>query len=159
MKAVAPTLGAAPLGGTRSKTIATWLALLLGSFGVHRLYLYGLRDRLGWLHPWPTLLGLYGVRRMMVLGQDDPLSWLLIPVLGVMIAATMLMAILYGLTPDERWNERFNAGRAPSKSGWAAVIGVIVALAVGTIVLMSTIAFSGQRYFESQVEEARSISQ
>jgi len=36
---------------------------------------------------------------------------------------------------------------------------VIVALLVGATVLMSTIAFSGQRYFEYQVEAARQISQ
>jgi len=30
---------------------------------------------------------------------------------------------------------------------------------VGATVLMSTIAFSGQRYFEYQIEEGRKISQ
>ena len=44
-------------------------------------------------------------------------------------------------------------------SGWAAVIGVVVALLLGATVLMATIAFGGQRYFEYQVEEARKISQ
>ena len=39
------------------------------------------------------------------------------------------------------------------------MIGVILALLLGATVLMSTIAFSGQRYFEYQVEEARKISQ
>jgi hypothetical protein len=36
---------------------------------------------------------------------------------------------------------------------------VILALLVGATVLMSTIAFSGQRFFEFQIEEARKISQ
>ena len=36
---------------TKSKAVATWLALLLGVFGLHRLYLYGLRDKLAWLLP------------------------------------------------------------------------------------------------------------
>ena len=31
----------------RSKTLATWAALLGGSLGLHRFYLYGLRDRWG----------------------------------------------------------------------------------------------------------------
>ena len=41
----------------QSKTLATWIALLGGSLGLHRFYLHGLRDRWGWLHPLPTLLG------------------------------------------------------------------------------------------------------
>lgn len=144
---------------TRSKTLATWLALIGGGFGLHRFYLHGPTDRIGWLLPWPTFAGLYGVQRMLDLGQDDRLSWLLLPLLGLTLAGTMLTAIVYGLTPDEKWNARFNADAAPSRSGWGAVIGVIVALMVGAAVLMATIAFSGQRYFETQVEEARKISQ
>lgn len=134
----------------RSKTLATWAALLGGSLGLHRFYLYGLRDRWGWLHPWPTLVGLYGVLRMRELGQDDRLAWVLIPLLGLMLAGTMLAAIVYGLTPDEKWNARFNPGAPAPASGWAALIGVVLALAVGGGVLMATIAFSAQRYFESQ---------
>jgi hypothetical protein len=134
----------------RSKTLATWAALLGGSLGLHRFYLHGLRDRWGWLHPWPTLVGLYGVVRMRELGQDDRLAWVLIPLLGLMLAGTMLAAIVYGLTPDEKWNARFNPGAPAPASGWAALIGVVLALAVGGGVLMATIAFSAQRYFESQ---------
>jgi len=79
----------------------------------------------------------------------------------------MLQAIVYGLMPDDKWHARFNPGlvgqsdkaAALPDSGWGAVIGVILALLVGATVLMSTIAFSGQRYFEYQVEEAHKISQ
>lgn len=142
----------------RSKTVATWLAFLGGSLGAHRFYLHGTSDRLAWLHPWPTLAGLVGVRRMVELGQDDRLAWALIPLLGFMLAGTMLVAIVYGLTPDERWHARFNEGLPMRRSGWPAVFGVIFSLAVGAGILMATIAFSGQRFFESQVEEARQVS-
>ena len=143
----------------KSKTLATWLAFLGGSFGLHRFYLHGFKDWAGWLHPWPTLVGLYGVLRLRDLGQDDRLSWVLLPVLGLMLAGTMLTAIVYGLTPDEKWNARFNPQRRPTRSGWIAVFGVIAALSVGATVLIATIAYSGQRYFESQVEEGLKISQ
>lgn len=146
-------------GHYKSKTIATWLTLAFGSLGLHRFYLHGFRDRWGWLFPWPTLLGWYGVQRVREFGQDDRLSWALIPVLGLMIAGTMLVAIVYGLTPDEKWDARHNPGTAVQRTGWGAVIGVIVALMLGAGVLMATVAFSGQRYFEIQVEEARRISQ
>lgn len=143
----------------KSKTAATWLALLGGSLGLHRLYLHGLRDGLGWLHLLPTSLGVYGVLRMLELGQDDRVAWALIPVLGLVLAGSMLCAIVYGLTPDERWDARHNGGHASPRSGWLAVLGVIVALMVGATVLMATIAFASQRFFESQVEAARAISQ
>lgn len=135
----------------KSKTIATWLALLLGSFGMHRIYLFGLGDRLAWLHPLPTLLGLYGIQRMDLLGQDDRLSWLLMPLLGLMLVNAMICGIVYGLTPDEQWDARHNPGLPPRQTGWLAVIGVITCVMVGGICLMTTIAFSAQRYFENQV--------
>lgn len=132
----------------RSKTAATWLALLAGGLGAHRFYLHGRRDPLGWLLPLPTLLGLAGLQRMSAFGQDDRVAWLLIPLLGFTLAATMLSAILYGLTPDERWHARYNEGLAPRSSGWAAVIGVVLALMLGASLLMATLAFSLQHLAE-----------
>jgi hypothetical protein len=132
----------------RSKTLATWLAIIGGPLGLHRFYLNGWRDPLGWLHPWPSLIGLVGVLRMRALGQDDMLSWALIPLLGLMISIGMLYAIVLGLTPDERWAERYQ--QEPQATGWAPVLGVILALLVGGAVLMGTIAFGGEKYFEWQ---------
>jgi hypothetical protein len=142
----------------RSKTLATWLALVGGAVGAHRLYLHGLGDRWAWLHPWPTLAGLYGVQRVQALGQDDRLAWLLLPLLGLMVAQAALAAIVCGLTPDERWDARWNGGRASAASGWGAVLGVIAALAIGATALMATIAYSGQRFFEWQQLAAQSTN-
>ena len=36
---------------TKNKTLATWLAFLLGQTGLHRIYLFGFKDKLAWLHP------------------------------------------------------------------------------------------------------------
>jgi hypothetical protein len=143
---------------TQSKTLATWLAFLFGSLGLHRFYLRGWGDAWGWLHVPPTLLGAYGVNRMLELGQDDRLAWALIPLLGLSITASMVAAIVHGLTADELWNARFNPTAPPCTSGWGAVFGVLGALIVGATVMIATIAFSGQRYFESQIEEARALS-
>ncbi len=130
----------------RSKSVASWLALTVGSLGLHRIYLYGWRDRLAWLHPWPTLLGLLGVYRIRSLGLDDHLAWLLIPLLGLMLSQSMLMAIVHGLTPDERWAERFQQPLQPTR--WLPVLAAIAALLIGGTVLMGTLAFGGQMYFE-----------
>lgn len=147
----------------KNKTLAAWLAFLGGPFGLHRFYLHGLGDTLGWLLPIPTALGLYGVERARLYGLDDGLSWALIPLLGFTIAACALTAIVYGLTTAEKWNARFNAaapGDAPSgQTGWITIGAVVVSLLIGSTVLMASIAFSFQRYFEHQVEEGRKISQ
>ena len=144
---------------TKSKTLATWIALIGGAFGLHCFYLHGRRDPWGWLFPWPTLFGLHGVQRMREFGVDDRLAIWLVPLLGLMLAASMLMAIVYGLTPDEKWNARHNPGLAASPaSGWPVVIGVVIALLLGAGVLMATLAFSVQHYFEAQVAvQANSI--
>lgn len=147
-----------PSPGYKSKTLATWVALIGGSLGLHRFYLYGLGDRLGWLHPWPTLLGLVGLQRMRDLGQDDRIAWVLLPLLGLMLAGTMLQAIVWGLAPDDKWNARFNPAGPQHRSGWGVVIGVAAALMVGAGILMATIAFATQRYFESQMEPAGELA-
>lgn len=147
------------LGAYRSKTLATWLALLLGALGIHRFYLHGRSDWLGWLHPAPTLLGLYGVVRMRSLGQDDALAALLIPLLGLMLSQAMLCAIVYGLTPDERWDARHNPGGPVHDTRWGPVLAVIASLMIGGAVLLGTIAFSVQRFFEWQMVPAPAASQ
>ncbi len=138
---------------TRSKAIAAWLAVLGGIFGLHRMYLHGLADRWAWVQAACTGLGLLGLQRVQAHGQDDRLSWLLLPVLGLSIAAAMLAAIVCALTPDERWNQRFNTGREPSRTGWASVLAAIAALMIGGVALMGAIAYGGQKFFEWQLDE------
>jgi len=141
----------------RSKTIATWLGVIAGALGAQRFYLHGARDALAWLHLPPTAVGLWGAWRMNTLGQDDPLSWLLIPVLGVMLSISMLAAIVSALTPDARWDARYNPGRPPRQTRWGPVLGAVLALMIGGIVLMGTIAFAGQRFFEWQQMQAATV--
>jgi hypothetical protein len=136
----------------RSKTVATWIAVIAGALGGQRFYLHGPRDLAAWLHVPPTGAGLWGAWRMDTLGQDDRLAALLVPVLGLMLSWAMLSAIVAGLTPDARWDERHNPGLDPHATGWGPVLGTIVALMVGGVVLMGTIAFAGQRFFEWRQE-------
>ena len=134
----------------RSKTVATWLALVGGSLGLHRFYLRGARDGWAWLHPWPTLLGAYGFWRLRQWGVDDARGGLLVPLLGVMLAATMLQAIVYGLTSDERWAARYGTAPEGATPAWLVWTAVVIALAAGVSIAIATIAFTAQRYFESR---------
>ena len=147
----------------KNKTLATWLAFLGGPLGLHRFYLHGLTDPLGWLLPLPTALGVYGIEHVQQFGVDDHWSWLLIPLLGFTIAGCALRAILYALTPPERWNARYNptaaSEAAAGRTNWFTIAAIVAALMVGAGVLMASLAFSFQRYFEYQIEEARKISQ
>ena len=147
----------------KNKTLATWLTFWGGPLGLHRFYLKGMADPLGWLLPIPTALGVYGLQRVQAFGQDDLLSWWLIPLLGFNIAGCALNAIVYGLMGRERWNQRFNAEALPDHPAggthWLTIGGVAIALLVGTAILMSSIVFSLQRYFEYQIREAHTLSQ
>jgi len=147
----------------KNKTLASWLALVGGQLGIHRLYLHGLTDVWAWLHPMAAALGWWGVERVRLYGQDDQLAWALIPLLGFTLAGTALTAIYYGLMAPEKWNARHNRAAAPEspagKTNWLTMGAIVLALLFGTIALMSSIVFSFQRYFEYQVEEARKISQ
>lgn len=147
----------------KNKTLAAWLAFLGGPLGLHRFYLFGRHDWLGWLMPVPTLLGLYGFQRMRQFGVDDQLSWVLLPVLGFCLAACALTAIFYGLMTPEKWNARFNPKAASNalagQTNWLTIGAVVLSLLIGCTALLSGIALSFQHYFEYQIEVGRKISQ
>ena len=147
----------------KNKTLAAWLAFLGGPLGLHRFYLFGIWDTLGWMLPVPTALGIYGVQRVQEFGLDDVASWLLIPLAGFCFAGCALNAIVYALMTKEAWNAKFNPG-APEdavagQTNWMTIGAIVLSLLIGTTVLMSSIVFSIQRYFEYQIEEAQKISQ
>ncbi len=147
----------------KNKTLAAWLSIVGQPLGLQRFYLHGLNDIWGWLSPIPTALGIYGVRRAQSLGLDDHLSWVLIPLLGLIVAIGALSAIVYGLMSPEKWNARFNpnaaADAASGQTNWLTVGALVCSLLIGAGVLMASLAFSFQRYFEYQIEEAQKISQ
>jgi phosphate/sulfate permease len=147
----------------KSKTLAAWLAFLGGPIGLHRFYLHGAGDLVGWLLPIPTLAGGYGVLRMWFLGQNDALSWVLIPLLGFTIAGCCLMAIVYGLMTREEWNTKFNpradAEDTAGETRWATIFAIVLSLMIGATALLAGIAIGFQNYFQQQVEEGRKISE
>ncbi len=144
-----------------NKTLAAWLAFIGGPFGLHRFYLHGLSDWLAWLHPIPSALGIYGFQRVQQFGSDDHLSWILIPLAGLHFAHTALLAIVYGLQSREAWNGKRGLAEDSTEgsTSWATIFAVVGALLVGTTVLMASLVYSFQRYFEWSIEAARAISQ
>lgn len=136
----------------KNKTVAAWLAFVGGPLGLHRFYLRGPADLLAWVLLVPTGFGLYGVLRVRKNGIEDSLSWLLLPLLGFTIAGCALTAIVYGLMSTEKWNAWFNPSApldaAHGRTNWLTVGAIALSLLIGTTVLLSSIVFSFQRYFE-----------
>ena len=98
----------------KNKTLATFLASIFGGIGAHRFYLYGKKDKWAWIH-----IVLF------------PLS----------VFAGFIAALVFGLTPDEKWDAQHNAhsGRQ-SDSGWMVIILVVITFAGGAIALIAAIA-------------------
>jgi TM2 domain-containing membrane protein YozV len=146
----------------KHKTLAAWLALTLGSFGLHRFYLRGFGDWIGWLFPIPTALGWWGIDRAITFGQDDTLSWVLMPLLGISITISCLMGIVYALADRAAWNRRYNPEleeqALAGQTQWLTIGALIACLLVGTVAFMATLTFSFQRYFEHQVEAAKELT-
>jgi len=125
----------------RHKALAALLASLAGALGAHQLYL-GLR--LWWLPLAVTLVALSLIFGVETWYQTPPFFVLMVPVI-----AGFIHALVIALMPDERFDERFNAGQSRrNRSGWDAVLVAVATLFVGAIVLMTTIALLTQTYFE-----------
>lgn len=125
----------------RRKSLAALLAFLLGGLGAHRLYLG--RPR-WWLPLSVTALMLpllVGVRNWY---QSPAFFVLMMPVIAGFIEALAL-----ALTPDEKFDARFNAGsERRNDSGWDAVLVAIATLMVGATVTIAAIVLLFQTIFE-----------
>lgn len=144
----------------RSKTLTATLAFLFGSLGIHRFYLYGMRDLFGWAHVVGTLMGVPGALLLIATARTSALGWGLAVPGALSLLISLLTAIVYGLRPDQKWDTQFNAGaNKQSRSGWAVVFIVIFSLFIGALLLMAGLAVTFQTYFESQGDVARSLGQ
>ncbi len=119
----------------KNKTVATLLALLLGGFGIHRFYLKPGADRIGLLHL--CCLPVMGI----LYGAVKPHPFYMVLPLLVSYIVGFVEALVIGLTPDEKWDARYNqhSGRQ-SRSNWVLVLLLVVTMLVATTVLIGTIA-------------------
>lgn len=120
----------------KNKTLATALALVLGTLGAHRFYLHGAVDRLGLLHASSLPLA------ALLYSQVDGIHpfYAMLPLLVSGIAA-FIAALVIGVTPDDKWDARHNAGSGrQSRSNWPLAVLLVLTLLVGTTVLIGTIS-------------------
>lgn len=107
----------------KNKTVATLLASLGGTFGLHRFYLCGPRRLLPWLY----LL----------------FAWSLVPTF-----AGFIEALRFALTPDAKWDAKWNAASSKKNhSGWPVIMVAALTLFGSMVLFMTLISFGLGRYF------------
>ncbi|AMP11002.1 TM2 domain protein [Collimonas arenae] len=121
----------------KNKTCATFLATVFGSIGLHRFYLGGLKDKWGWLHLISLPLSLLAY---LLWRQDQLVPFLFAPlVISGLVAC--IESLVIGLTPDEKWDAKYNAHSGKkSDSSWFVILLVVLTLGVGAIALIGAIA-------------------
>jgi hypothetical protein len=120
----------------KNKTLTTFLALLLGSVGLHRFYLHGLADRWGWLHALSLPLSAL----LLLSNPELPLLVNTLPLVVSMLAASIETFVL-GLMPDEKWDAHYNpASGSETDSGWPVALMMVVNLFFGATLLLTVLA-------------------
>ncbi|MCC7006092.1 MAG: TM2 domain-containing protein [Ottowia sp.] len=137
-----------------SKTLAAILAALFGSFGLHRFYLYGWRDRYAWVHMplgWAWMLGVYLLN---VLTLQNVMGWVFVLGGAIGVLSGWVSALMYGLCPDVQWDTRHNpCSQKVSAHGWGAIIVVVATLFIGTTIMMAGLAIGFEQIFYAQSQE------
>lgn len=120
----------------KNKTLATFLAFLTGGIGLHRFYLRGMHDPWGWVH-FSTLL-VSGIA--MRIWPEQPLMF----TAGLLVLSALagfLEALVIGLTPDEKWDEVYNATtNRKSNSRWPLALLLVLITGAGAVALIAVLA-------------------
>ncbi|WP_422999615.1 NINE protein [Undibacterium sp. Ji67W] len=120
----------------KNKTITTLLAVLTGSLGGHRFYMYGKRDKWGWMHF--ISLPISFIASHLFIGQPGLATY---SALVLSFLVSLFEALIIGLTPDEKWDERHNKlSEHPSESSWPLALILVFTVGFGAIALIGTIA-------------------
>ena len=120
----------------KNKTFTALLASLGGGFGLHRFYLYGMKDKWAWLHVMslPVSLLIY------FCGLNVHTFFAAVPLLLSMLAG-FIACLIIGTTSDEKWDTQYNvASSKKSDTGWPMALILILTLGVGASALIAVIA-------------------
>jgi hypothetical protein len=120
------------------KTLTTLLATLFGGIGLHRFYLHGRRDGFGWLHLASLPASIVAIS---LFSHSPPLFAGILLVLSVL--SGLLEALVIGLTPDEKWDARYNqhSGKK-TESHWVLALILVITLALGATAVIALLARS-----------------
>ncbi len=122
----------------KSKILALLLAIFLGGAGAHRFYLYGKRDFLAWNYLLALLLFIGAV-----IVAQGPHSWTIsvLALFPISIYIGLVEALVIGLTPDEKWDARFNPHSGQStRSRWPVAVLLVLTFAIGITAFLVSIS-------------------
>jgi TM2 domain-containing membrane protein YozV len=120
----------------KNKTVATFLALVLGGVGAHRFYLRGSLDRIGLLH----LCSLPIAGLVTGLAPDANWFYKVLPLL-VSYCAGFIEGLVIGLMPDEKYDAAYNAGSGrQSDSAWPLAVLLVGTMLVGAVMVIGTMS-------------------
>jgi hypothetical protein len=120
----------------KNKTVAAFLALVMGWAGVHRMLLRGSRDKLALLH----LASVPAAALVLFLAPHANVFYQLLPIILSWLAG-LLEGLVIGLMPDEKFDGRYNAGSGrQSASNWPLALILVGMMLVATTMLIATIS-------------------
>lgn len=120
----------------KNKTLAALLAFLLGGLGAQRLYLRGWRDP--WL--WAHLACLPAAWAVSITAPHADGFYKLLPIILSCLAG-FLEALVLGVTPDEKWDARYNASSGrQSDTHWPVAVVLVFSMMIGAGSLIATIS-------------------
>lgn len=120
----------------KNKTLAALLAFLLGGLGAQRLYLRGWRDPWLWVH----LACLPAAWLVSTIAPQADGFYKLLPIILSGLAG-FLEALVMGVTLDEKWDARYNAGSGrQSDSRWPVAVVLVFSMMIGAGSLIATIS-------------------
>jgi TM2 domain-containing membrane protein YozV len=141
----------------KHKTIATYITLFFGIFGMHYFYLNKTK-KFAFIHIIATALFILGFV-LFQYSQTSILVWSLLSIGVINWCSVWLTAIIYGLMQEQKWlnyTNNINSNQNISlniqdikyaKTNGLTVLCIIIALMLGMGSLMAFLSFAIQSYY------------
>lgn len=122
----------------KNKTLVTFIAATLGGSGIHRFYLYGIKDIWAWCYA--SFILVY-ITYMAYLISTDQIAQSVLAWFPISMLVAFVEALVIGLTADDKWDAKHNASSlVHSESSWPHVILLVLTLATGFVFLVACLS-------------------
>lgn len=127
----------------KNKTHAMFLASAFGGLGAHRFYLHGRKDLWAWAH----LLSLPASILISLIAYKQQLFFTIAPLI-ISILVSIIEALVIGVTPDEKWDAKFNVNSGKNNfSDWPLAGLLVLMVGLGATALIAVLARTSDLLF------------